>query len=460
MKILHRLFLALSFISPLLASQVGHVDTVIVGAGLAGLRAGMVLNEANRNFKIYEARSRIGGRTYSEELLPGVPVNMGGTFIDTDHRAILSLCKSLNVDYIPIYNERINRLFYFEDRLWSEAGLLAKASRLHKKMLSTRNMAYQIASKEAAYGMLSLEQCLNHWGASDLLHAVVRQLFATEDGFEPEQISCMTLLNEVLDNSLTLTNAFHSSIGDEKYMIKGGMNVLTDRMAENFRGHIQLDHELVGVQEHMNQWKLIFNTPEGNKIVFTNKLILTLPLNLYAHLELASSSLEFLLKPLKEVSLGYNDKVFLIFDRQFWDTSKGWLHIISSDYEFRGPPVGLEYPFIMAYRGGNLAKSAITTQQLLRMLQTLSNILGPEVYANFREAKDGILWAEEPFSQGAYTGVSAPGIWLNQSENRPICHKGVCVAGEAFASEDSRGFMNGAIETGFQAAEFVKTAAH
>ncbi len=59
-------------------SKTMDLDTVIIGAGAAGIGAGLRLREAKRRFVILEARPRIGGRTYTEVSRFGVPVDHGG----------------------------------------------------------------------------------------------------------------------------------------------------------------------------------------------------------------------------------------------------------------------------------------------------------------------------------------------------------------------------------------------
>ncbi len=52
-------------------------DLVIVGAGAAGLGAARAALEHGLDMVLIEASHRIGGRAYSEEILPGVPFDLG-----------------------------------------------------------------------------------------------------------------------------------------------------------------------------------------------------------------------------------------------------------------------------------------------------------------------------------------------------------------------------------------------
>lgn len=67
------------------------VDVVVVGAGFAGICAARDLLDAGRSVVIVEARSRIGGRTFTD-LFPGTPhpVEMGGTWVSPKHQPFVT----------------------------------------------------------------------------------------------------------------------------------------------------------------------------------------------------------------------------------------------------------------------------------------------------------------------------------------------------------------------------------
>jgi monoamine oxidase len=56
------------------------VDVAVVGAGAAGLAAAKALRQAGRSFVVLEARSRIGGRAYTDATL-GAPFDAGAQYI-------------------------------------------------------------------------------------------------------------------------------------------------------------------------------------------------------------------------------------------------------------------------------------------------------------------------------------------------------------------------------------------
>jgi monoamine oxidase len=59
----------------------GQYDIAVIGAGAAGLAAGLNLQSSGRSFIVLEARGRVGGRTYTDTATLGLPFDCGAHWL-------------------------------------------------------------------------------------------------------------------------------------------------------------------------------------------------------------------------------------------------------------------------------------------------------------------------------------------------------------------------------------------
>ena len=74
---------------------------VVVGAGFAGLLAADRVAQAGHEVVVLEARDRVGGRVWSEELVPGDPrsvVERGGEFVLDGYDVMRSVMAGLGLE--------------------------------------------------------------------------------------------------------------------------------------------------------------------------------------------------------------------------------------------------------------------------------------------------------------------------------------------------------------------------
>lgn len=86
---------------PIYAGESRPLDVVVVGAGLSGLYAAMLLEEQGLNVQVVEGRRRVGGRVYTLKMVPG-SVEAGGEVIGTNYARMLDTARKLKLDIIPL----------------------------------------------------------------------------------------------------------------------------------------------------------------------------------------------------------------------------------------------------------------------------------------------------------------------------------------------------------------------
>jgi monoamine oxidase len=76
-------------------------DVLVIGAGLSGLAAALLLEEAGLDVRVIEGRNRIGGRVLSYRNIPGNP-EAGGTAFGPGYARLVNMANTLDVELIDI----------------------------------------------------------------------------------------------------------------------------------------------------------------------------------------------------------------------------------------------------------------------------------------------------------------------------------------------------------------------
>ncbi len=92
-------------------STVAPKKVLVIGAGLSGLNAALILEEQGLDVTVIEGRERVGGRVLSHRNVPGNPES-GGTSFGPGYARLVDTCRRFNVGMIdvtpvvPFFNQR------------------------------------------------------------------------------------------------------------------------------------------------------------------------------------------------------------------------------------------------------------------------------------------------------------------------------------------------------------------
>ena len=79
-------------------------DVVVIGAGPSGLTAAYELGKLGKSVAVLEARGRVGGRTWTEQM-DGATIEIGGQWISPDQTGLYSLINELGIETFERYKE-------------------------------------------------------------------------------------------------------------------------------------------------------------------------------------------------------------------------------------------------------------------------------------------------------------------------------------------------------------------
>jgi putrescine oxidase len=85
-------------------SAIEQRDVVVIGAGATGLSAAHALTQAGRSVVVLEARDRVGGRLWTDEV-DGVDLELGGQWVSPDQDELLRVIDELGLETFSRYRE-------------------------------------------------------------------------------------------------------------------------------------------------------------------------------------------------------------------------------------------------------------------------------------------------------------------------------------------------------------------
>jgi monoamine oxidase len=205
------------------------VDVAIVGAGLAGLNAAMILTELGAKVVVLEADSRAGGRVLTKDQWPLQP-DLGGVQIGTDYARVLDVANRLGVKLGPGSHINAPYSFVLGDQLvpagkWSASPLnrLVGAERevpphalggfYVERRTPFQSMDDWLGEKAVAVD-ISLGEWLTRQGASD----EARRIIQSSQGVPLERTSVLRMFQEATRGRISMAQVDEASMrGKDAY---------------------------------------------------------------------------------------------------------------------------------------------------------------------------------------------------------------------------------------------------
>jgi len=446
------------------------VRVAVVGAGLAGLHAAWILHNKGVNVDVYEASRRLGGRcmTAHDLLVQGACTELGGEFIDSGHGDMLSLASTFGIELIDIESVRnyTEDTFFFHGSHYTMDDVVREISPYLERIREDVNrlppsFADLKNSPARSLDSMSLDAYLASLGISGWIRSFLEVAFVTENGVELGEQSALNFISMVApDVSDGVFHAFGAS--DERFVVKGGVQQITDRLAAPLQKHIHTGNVLKRIQQSGERFVLTFRQETDTIDVLADHVIMAIPFTMLRSVELDVSLPEIQQRAINELQYGTNGKVLIGFEEPYWrrEHHNGsilsdlplqltWDNTYLQDTEGAG---------LTLYYGGSMSRviGQMKKDKLADMMMEHLKTVWPSMIGQRPGRVDRIHWPTQPFIQASYS-TYGPGQWTDffGQEGRSVGN--LHFAGE-HCSLQHKGYMNGAAETGRYAAEKILAA--
>lgn len=441
------------------------LDTIVIGAGLAGLTAARRLRDAGKRVVVLEARDRVGGRTQTVELA-GDPVDLGGQWIGPTQDHVRALANELGVRSFP-QHFRGTKVLELAGERRTYRGLLPKIGlgpllelgltieRVEWMARSVPLAAPASARKAAAWDQMTLADWLDRHvrsrGARKVFEIATHAIFASE----PRDLSLLFFLFYTRSGR-SFTRLAEIRGGAQQERLIGGAQQLSEGLRARVGAqHVLLDSPVTAIVQDAAQVEV--RTPRRG---FTARnAILAVPPALAEHVAFAPALPPARAELHRRMPMGSVVKCVVAYERAFW-REQGHSGEAVSD----GEPIRAvfddcshdgRHPALLCFVLGDVARRFGPLPEAERraaIVDHLVRLFGepaarPLAYVD----KD---WISDPWSSGCYVGVMGPGLMtrIGDALREPVGR--LHFAGTETAVRWC-GYLDGAIESGERAAAEV-----
>lgn len=448
----------------------------ILGGGIAGLHCAWILKRQGIRASIYEASSRAGGRIYTlhDRFGQGLNTEAGGEFIDSNHADMLSLAEHFNLPLLDIttdpdhYEEAI---FHFGGDKYGQNDLVEAFKPIVNLLMDQREKCGENYDTDFAVKLdhQSLEAYLDELPCDKWVVEMLTAAYVGEYGLDAGEQSSLNFLSLIGFPQDGVVPLFGES--DERFKIVGGNQQIIYKLTEELGDQIEYGKAVRAIQKRGRGYSLHFEEGRSRQAEI---IVCTIPFTVLRNIDLQIGEID----PVKVASIhdlgyGQNNKLLLGMGERIWRmgarptqgyTYDSIIHTGWDNSHMQGDNRGKGGYTV--FLGGNssldLAANAHRDQGHFKLADPhLDPYLASmeRIYAGFRtnylNDHEVITWTGNPHSLASYSCYKV-GQWstLSGAEILPI-HDDFLFAGE-HCSADFQGFMNGAAETGRQAAERIE----
>jgi len=440
-------------------------DAIVVGAGYAGLAAGLALQKAGKNILVVEARNRCGGRILTEYFSDQDYTDLGGQWIGPGHERMYQLAAEFGIETFHNYDSGKSTLL-FNNKLKLYKGLIPplplfallsvdRAIRKINKLAKTIDLEHPYQSEQAAkWDAMSLQDWMN----LQMKNETARKMFAiaTEAVFatDASTISFLHALFYIKSNNY-FDYLMNVDKGAQQDRIKGGAQSICIKMAEALGDSMQYEKIVTHIQQDEEMV-----TVSGNDFSYTaTQCIVAVPPIVSTQISFTPSIPTAQWQLMNASFMGTVVKCYAVYPSPFWRKQfKNGLVAAPDELTsvvFDNSPFNGSKGILMGFSLAEKAKQLMQHDQATRKEMVKAGFIkmfGPEA-ANIEYYTDK-SFTEEPFTKGCYAGIFPPGILTQLQTSLATPFQRIHWAGTE-TSDQFNGYMEGAVRSGERAAKAI-----
>lgn len=421
----------------------GKKRTLVIGAGLAGLAAARELKRHGHEVLVLEARDRLGGRIWTSNKWPDMPLDFGASWIHgVKGNPITGLADELRASRLITSYERA-AVYNTSGQLLTQAEE-ARMENIRKRVFALLRKAQDRDEDTSVRRALAelVEEFKNSPDATRFLN------FCLSGGIEQEYSGNVSQLSALWYDS-------GKEFDGDDVLFAQGFRVITDFLARDI--DIKLSQVVKEIHRRQSDVRVITQTSE----FVADNVVVTLPLGV-----LQSNAVRFMPELSKDkrnaiakLGMGVLNKCYLRFPRAFWPHDVDWLGYVSAQHgdwtEWVSFQRVAKVPILLGFNAADRGREieTLSNEQIVESaMQTLKTIFG----AGIPQPTDYQItrWATDPFARGSYS-YNAYG---STPEMRNILatslNRQVFFAGEA-THKEYFGTAHGAYLSGVRAAKDI-----
>jgi monoamine oxidase len=444
-----------------------EADVCVVGAGFSGLTAARRLTNEGHSVLVLEARDRVGGRTWTQQLDSGTVIDRGGAWLSPRHTAALTLADEVGVTTYKTYVAG-SHLLIGKDKVQRYKGLIPKISpRAVFQIAITQWRVDRIANRiplaapwtapDAAHldsqtlGAWLKDTKIGSKIGKDLFDMAVRGLFAASD---MNDVSMLDFLFLVRAHG-KIEHLFSIEGGAQENLVDGGLGGMAQRVAAELGDSVSMSTPVRSIKHDHNRVVVSSEqlTVDARYAVVTSPPALTAGIDFDPPL---SQDRQYLYS---HAVGGVETKTLVVYDRPFWreDGLSGQSAEPNSAAEVTidSSPCDGSSGILASFAFGAVAErlSGLTDDARRKaVLDALTGRFGPTASSpvDFVETP----WWQEEWSRGCSMAHFGPGLLTRYGHllRQPVGR--IHWAGTETATT-SHGAVDGAIRSGERAAREV-----